>query len=46
MNSGNEKIIAELTGFWEESLYYCQYIETSVPEIKTIIEEIDMEPEK
>jgi len=46
MNSGNKKITADLASFWEKTLYYCQFMEASVIEMKTIIKEIDIELEK
>jgi hypothetical protein len=42
MKSGDKIIIADMASFWEETLYYCQYIEAYVIEMKTIIKEIDL----
>jgi len=44
--SGNEKIIASLANFWELGHFYCTYLDKSILEVKSLINEIDVEIEK
>ena len=45
-NSGHEEIIASLANFWELGHFYCTYLDKSILEVKSLINEIDVEIEK
>ncbi len=46
MKSGNKIMISDIANFWENSQFYCAFLDDSKVKMKSIIAEIDLELEK